>query len=69
MINDRKEDTFLSSGFFMFIQHFHSIDEYLRRVNKKCLKVATQILVATLQNYPNQGLTNPLIGMVSVAYP
>ena len=60
---------FLSSGLFMFIQHFHSIDEYLSRVNKKCLKVATQILVATLQNYPNQGLTNPLIGMVSVAYP
>ena len=60
---------FLSSGLFMFIQHFHSIDEYLWRVNKKRLKVATQILVATLQNYPNQGLTNPLIGMVSVAYP
>ena len=60
---------FLSSGLFMFIQHFQSIEEYSWRVNKKCLKVATQILVATLQNYPNQSLKNRLIGMVSAAYP
>ena len=53
----------------MFIRHFQSIEEYLWRVNKKCLKVATQILVAMLQNYSNQGLLNPLIGMVSAAYP
>ena len=60
---------FLSSGLFMFIQHFQSIEEYLWRVNKKCLKVAIQILVATLQNYPNQGLKNSLIAMVSAEYP
>ena len=60
---------FLSSGLFMFIQHFQSTEEYLWRVNKKGLKVATQIVVATLQNYPNQGLKNPLIGMVSTEYP
>ena len=59
---------FLSSGLFVFIQHFPSIDEYFWRVNKKSLKVATQTLVATLQNYPNQGLKNPLIDMVSAAY-
>ena len=60
---------FLSSGLFMFIQHFQSTEEYLWRANKKGLKVATQILVATLQNYPNQGLKNTLIGMVSTEYP
>lgn len=59
---------FLSSGLFMFIQHFYSIDKYFWRVNRNCLKVATQILVATLQNYPNQDLKNPLVGMVSAAH-
>ena len=37
--------------------------------SKKFLKVATQILVAMLQNYPKQALKNTLIGMVSAAYP
>ena len=60
---------FLSSGLFMFIQHFQSIEEYSWRVNKKCLKVTTQILVATLQNYSNQSLKNRLIGMIFAAYP
>ena len=53
----------------MFIQHFQSIEEYLWRVNKKCFKFATQILVAILQNYLNQSFKYTLIGMVSAAYP
>ena len=55
---------------FVYVHSTFSVNRGIfRRVNKKCFKFATQILVAILQNYLNQSFKNTLIGMVSAAYP
>lgn len=58
-INDLKKDTHALIFSFVYVHSKFSVNERI--------KVAILIVVATLQNYPNQGLKNLLIGMVSAA--